>query len=341
VTYKVTNYGVLTPSGEKWNDKIYISKSPLFNRKQSTVLKAPLDNGMYYGRNYNELEVENDQQLANDQSITKNVEVVIPNFISGTWFIHVVANEGQVMYEGALANNNDNNRAIQIILTPTPQFKVNSVNIPATQMSPAQPGGINWNVSNKGFYDNIERSKGKYYYVDLNSYCTPGLKMQVDSLSWGSSFWVENVYLSTDPSGLNISTAYYLGQVNQGIINSGWDMSIGLPRLSRVCSVIPSSSVNINNVIRPGSNHPNSFDFKIPADLPEGDYYFYVHTNPSKTVFTYPDTPFVGRSQKVTISWSDLTVPVIKVPTAITGGSTFILEYTIENIGAGSLYDAV
>lgn len=368
VTYKVTNYGVLTPSGNTWKDKIYISRSPLFNKEQAIPLQAPKANETYYRSN--DIVVGNNQQLEQDESITKSVEVIIPNFISGTWFIHVIANDGNVMYEGALSNNNDNNHVIQVILTPTPQFSINSINLPVTQLSTTQPVGINWNVNNTGFFDNIEKNKG--FYGKIIGICHfPGIKngkmassgninsgarggyvevkeppvynLELDSLSWGSSYWVDKIYLSTDPSGLNIGNALYLGQAIKGIKDLGWQMPDNLYQSQTHCGDNAHGPVphgTTNNVLSPGSNHPNSFGFAVPGDLPEGDYYFYIQTNSTKTVFTYPDVPVIARSEKVTVSWPDLTVPSVTVPTAITGGVPFTFEYSVVNNGPGSVYDA-
>lgn len=370
VTYKVTNYGVLTPSGNTWKDKIYISKSPLFDKKYATVLKLSKQNETYYPAP--EAVIFNNQQLENDQSVTKNAEVIIPNFITGTWFIHVVTNDGEMVYEGALANNNENNRPIQVILTPTPQFSINSINLPITQLSTTQPVGINWNVTNTGIFDNIEKNKGFYGKIigtcsnlewlngrtggqaeTSNPLARGGgtgtvtvtyYPKEHDSLSWGSSYWTDKVYLSTDPSGLVTGNALYLGQATKGIKNLGWQMPDDIVQSQIHCGpgyvhgTVPGGTTG--NVLRPGSNHPNNFNFKVPADLPEGDYYFYIQTNSTKTVFTYPDAPVISRSEKVTVSWPDLIVPSVTVPAAITGGSSFTLEYEVGNNGPGAVYEA-
>ena len=41
LTYKVKNYGVLTPAGAVWTDKVYISQSPLFNINTAIPIKLP------------------------------------------------------------------------------------------------------------------------------------------------------------------------------------------------------------------------------------------------------------------------------------------------------------
>lgn len=349
VTYKVNNYGALTPSNKVWSDKIYISKSPLFNKQSATLLKfAHYGNKMHYPAD--DAIVSQINQLQEDSAVTKSVQVLIPDFISGTWFIHVVANADQALYEGALANNNENNSSIQIILTPTPQFSISNINLPLTTMSNTQSTGLNWNMHNLGFYDKIEEDKGfygrdegicyfKYKETDdehhIGSY-------EFDSLSWGSSYWVDKVYLSTDPGGLNTGTAIYLGQATKGIKNLGWSVSNQITQGTYHCSwpvrhpEVPGGTTN--NVLRPGSNHSNHLNFKVPANLPEGDYYIYVQTNATKSVFTYPDTPVIGRSGKITIVNPDLVVSAITVPATITGGVPYNIDYTITNNTSGGVY---
>lgn len=365
VTYQVKNYGALTPSGSHWNDKIYISRSPLFVKKNAIQLEFPNQNEMYYPAT--KTVIANSVVLQTDSSTTRSVEVIIPNFISGTWFIHVVTNEDGKLYEGALAENNETNKAIQIILTPTPQFTINTLNVPVTNMSTTQSVGINWNVFNAGFYDNIEKNKG--FYGGTRGLCSGGrlgngspgslninardggsgtatvtvVPKEFDSLSWGSSYWLDKVYLSTDPSGLNTGTALFLGEVTKGIKNLGWQMPLNVYQNIEHCTnatlhnSIPGGTTS--NVLRPGSNHPNSFNFKVPANLPDGDYYFYVQTNATNSVFTYIDTPVVRRSVKVIISRPDLSVTALTVPAAITGGTPFTISYTVQNNGQGGVYN--
>src|SRR5690606_24288228 len=105
VTYKVKNYGVLTPAGSKWNDKIYISQSLLFNEDDAIELKWPSIKEVYY-TNITKAVISNTSQLLAGATYTRNVEVELPNFILGTWFVHVKTNYDAQLYEGALANNN-------------------------------------------------------------------------------------------------------------------------------------------------------------------------------------------------------------------------------------------
>lgn len=341
VAYKVKNYGVLTPAGSNWSDKFYISNSPLFNINNAVLLKAPKSNGSYYP-NAVDAVVPNNLQLKADSSLTRNTQVVIPNFLlPGTYFIHVFTNANGNLYEGPLANNNINNSVIQVFLTPTPQLTITSLTTPLAPVSITQPIGVNWNVLNAGFRDNIEKNKGHYFIAAPCPLIGGGFGIQYnDSLGFGSSYWVDRVYLSTDSSGLNINTALLLGEVPKGVLNAGL-FSLDDLLASSACGGNPPSNINTENVLAPNSNHPNSLNFTVPANLQQGSYYIYVYTNPTKAVFEFPDTPTIRRSLlPVVVQRPDVTIPTISVPSVTTGSQTFTISYSVQNNGPGTVFNA-
>lgn len=336
ITYKVKNYGVMTPAGSVWRDNIYISQSPIFNINNAILLKLPKANGTYYP-NAENASILNNTQLLADSSYTRTVQVVIPNFISGQWFIYVHTNSTASLYEGALANNNINNKQLQVFLTPTPLLTINSLSVPLTVASTTQPIGINWNIFNTGFNDNIEKNKGHYYR--LTGFCQTNWLQLTDSVGYGSSFWVDRVYLSTDSSGIN-GNAILIGEKSQGVLNSG-NSADNAPYIKCVAPGTDPASENINtfNVIRPGSNHPGEFNFTIPADLQPGNYYVYVRANATQTVFEYPGTPQVKRSLlPINILRPDLTVTA-NIPPTVLAGQSVTLTYNILNNGPGAVFN--
>lgn len=355
ISYKVTNYGALA-SGS-WNDKIYVSKSPLFDKNNAVLLKYPKANGSYYPytgvENNGNAFVKINENIETDDFYTRNVEVIIPNFISGTWFVHVVANEDKGLYEGALAENNVNNKAIEIMLTPTPQFSLGAINTSTTVATPAQVVGINWSTTNVGFYDNWEKNKAVYREVTGScgpegpipsaggSSSAPAPLFSVRHyVSYGASYWEDKVYLSTDPSGLNTSNATYLGVAKHGVEGVGSLPENDPPILLNDTTYCTSFSTNYpysQHVLKPGSVHPTNFEWTVPTGLPEGDYYIYVVSNADKQIFTYIDTPVIRRSNMITVSYPDVTVPVVSVPASVRGGTPFSIDYTITNTSAVSI----
>ena len=336
ITYKVRNYGVMTPSGSVWTDKLYISQSPIFNINNATPLKLPRINGTYYP-NAENANITNNTQLLADSSYTRTVQPVIPNFISGQWFIYVHTNATTSLYEGALANNNINNKLLQVFLTPTPLLTINSLSVPLTIASTTQPIGINWNIFNTGFNDNLEKNKGHHYRH--TGFCQSNLLQLTDSAGFGSSYWVDRVYLSTDSTGIN-GNAILIGEKTQGVINSGIHAD-NAPSYKCVQPGTNPASENINtfNVIRPGSNHPGELNFAIPADLQPGNYYVYVRANATQTVYEYPGTPQIRRSAlPINIRRPDLAVSAT-VPASASAGQPVTITYSILNNGPGSVFN--
>ncbi len=338
ITYKVKNYGALTPSGSSWADKLYISQSPLFNINNATELMFVKPNGTYYS-NAAPAVVMNNTQLQPDSFYTHSVQAVIPNFISGSYYIYMWCNATNSLYEGAAAGNNLNSNLLQVFLTPTPQLTINSLIVPVTTASSTQTIGVNWNVLNTGFTDNIEKNKGHFYIPQ--GVCSPNVLRLADSTSFGSSYWVDNIYLSTDPSGLNAS-AIFMGQAIHGISGSGAVADYAPAFKCVPTGTDPSSqNENISNIIKPGSNHPGTFNFTIPASFQVGSYYVYVKANAGQTVFEYPGTPQIRRSDlPISIQRPDVTVSA-SVPATGFSGQPVAISYSVLNNGAGAVYNSL
>ncbi len=339
VTYKVKNYGVLTPPGSTWTDNLYISQSPVFNINTATPLKLVKPNGTYYPYAV-DATVNNNTQLLADSSYTKTLQVVIPNFISGPYFIYVVCNANNSVYEGALANNNTGNNQLQVFLTPTPVLTVSSLTVPVSVASITQPIGINWNIENTGFSDNIEKNKGHYYLP--NGICNnPANRINlVDSVGFGSSYWTDRIYLSTDSSGIN-GNAVLIGNFAQGIVNSGIAADFAPSTKCVAAGTNPSTeNINTHTVIKPGSNHPGSLNFNIPSDLPAGNYYVYVRANAAQHVYEYPGTPQIRRSPlPINIQRPDAVVSNVTVPANSVSGQPVTINYSVLNNGPGSVFN--
>ncbi|MBL0180931.1 MAG: hypothetical protein IPP96_01075 [Chitinophagaceae bacterium] len=348
VSYKVKNYGSLTPAGASWQDVAYLSQSLLFDSASAIKLDAPKANGSYYP-NAVSAGASINTQLQHDSAYYNSFQVVIPNNIFGTWFLHVKTNNNGSLYEGPSFNNNTNNNAIQVYLTPTPKLTISSVNLPVTQASTTQPIGLNWNIYNDGFRDNTEKNRGHYITMSTcqvpcppgsppNSICD-GPSVIKDSIAFGSSYWLDRVYLSADSSGLNLSNAILLKETTHGVQNSGLYADPNPSYIS--CPAIVGGNVNVNNIINPGSNFPAVANFSIPSNLQAGNYYIYVWTNASKSVFEYPGTPQIKRTGALAIQRPDAVVSSISSPANALAGQSIQIGYAITNNGPGAVYNHI
>lgn len=352
VTYKVKNYGVLTPAGTSWYDKFYISPTANFNIGNASELFLPKANARYYDCNGNYYSGEPyTTQLLQDSSYTKAVTLTLPNFIYGTYFIHVVTNKTASLYEGALINNNTNSKQLQVYLTPTPVLDVNTLNVPYTNASITQPLSISWNINNGGFHDNIQRNQGRH--AKQGAFCgtyqigyTPPPNSQpiyaagylyTDSLGWGNSYWNEKIYLSRDSGNIATANLVFVGKYNHGSETN----PIVCNDYSNTCLIGGNQDRNIDNVIRPLNNYPGTFTFNVPDTLSEGNYYIYVLANADKTVYEYPATNRYKISGRITISKPDVIVSKVSLPAAITADTAINITYTIKNIGTGGVFNHI
>ena len=354
VTYKVKNYGVVTPAGGSWVDSVFISQSPLFDRNNAIPVNAPKLTGSYYP-NAVPATGTHSSQLLPDSVITKTIPVVIPNYIFGTWFIYVKTNASVVapnIYEGALNNNNLGQAQMQVYLTPTPKLTVSSLTIPVTSASTTQQIGASWNIKNEGLRDNIEKNRGHFIGMGTCPVNCPGggantscfaAAVIKDSVVYGGSYWLDRVYLSTDSSGLNIANAVLVNEMKHGVLNSGLYPDPPLPHTNFIsCPALVLGNINVKDIINPGADFPKDTSFRVPADLQPGNYYVYVYTNPTKTVFEYPGTPQIKRSSlPIAVQRPDAIVSAVSVPVNTIGGTNVTVNYDITNNGPGSVFSHI
>ncbi|MFZ4057265.1 MAG: CARDB domain-containing protein [Ferruginibacter sp.] len=350
LTYKVKNYGAVTPPASRWSDKFYISPTANFNPATAIPLKIAKLNEQYYC-NAIDGEILNNSgvQLNTDSSVTGSISVVIPNFIYGAYFIHAFTNANNTLYEGALSDNNTNSKQVQIYLTPTPVLEVSQLNVPYTNVSTTQPLGINWKIYNAGIFDNIEKNqghhakKGVYCGPILTGYTPPPANQPIyadgyyytDSLGWGSSYWNEKIYISKDSGNINTANLIYLGKFDHGTAVSQ------APCFDYLFTCLPqgNNDRNIHNVIKPTLNYPSNSTITLPDTLSAGNYYVYVLANADKTVYEYPAIKRYQRSNMIAVTRPDLTVTAISAPASTNAGVPVTVNYTVTNISSGGLYN--
>lgn len=346
ITYKVKNYGAVTPPGVERIDSVFISRSPLFDRNNAFALYLPKANGSYYP-NQQLAAASGSTQLQQDSSLTKTLQAVIPNYIFGQWYVYVKINATGSLYEGANGNNNFGQSLMQVYLTPTPKLTVSSLTVPYTNVSTTQPLGINWNIFNEGFKDNIEKNRGHFITIGYCGYYCGHLQVcyvpyiQKDSVTFGSSYWVDRIYLSKDSSNFNVNNALLINETAHGTENSGlYNDNISHLTAGNCYEYDGPAKLNVDNIIDPNANFPKSLGFNIPDSLQPGNYYIYVYANAAKSVFEYPGTPQIKRSTlPLSIVRPDVTVAQVTPPAAVTGGQTFTVNYTLANNGPGAVFN--
>ena len=349
VTYKVKNYGVVTPPNVSWYDKFYLSPTAIFNPANSVELFPQKAYNRYYdcSGNYNP-GIIHTTQLNADSSYTNAVQLVIPNFIVGTYFIHVKTNNTASLYEGAFINNNTNSNQIQVYLTPTPLLDVANLSIQNTNVSTTQNISVNWNINNGGFFDNLQKGQGHYAKQGafcaniITGYTNPGNQpitvagfSYTDSIAVGSSYWNDKIYLSRDSGAIETANLILLNKYDHGLQNNAPPCD----NYNGTCLAGGNNDRNVFNIIKPVTNYPSVATINIPDTLSAGNYYVYVLANADKTVYEYPNNNKYKRSGIIIVNRPDLIPPTVSVQPNSNAGVPIQINYTISNAGMGNVYN--
>ncbi len=130
--YMVTNMGASPTYVNRWEDAVYISRYTPLNRTNAIKLSS----------------VTHTSVLAADASYENNITVRFPENISGSWYLYVVTDVDNDVFE---YNADDNNTyAYQPALTVLlPDLRVTNVVMP-DEIDPNVPVQVQWTVTNEG-----------------------------------------------------------------------------------------------------------------------------------------------------------------------------------------------
>lgn len=130
--YMVTNMGASPTYVNRWEDAVYISRYTPLNRTNAIKLSS----------------VTHTSVLAADASYENNITVRFPENISGSWYLYVVTDVDNDVFE---YNADDNNTyAYQPALTVLlPDLRVTNVVMP-DEIDPNVPFQVQWTVTNEG-----------------------------------------------------------------------------------------------------------------------------------------------------------------------------------------------
>ncbi len=138
LTYTVKNTGNNSTQTPIWYDAVYISQDSIFNSQNSSRLNSFYHNAI----------------LLSDSIYTKSNSVKIPDGISGKYFLFVITDYDNRVYEYTLENNNIRSKSIQITLAPPPDLVVTMVSGPASGNSGSNIL-VTWKVQNQGLGEAI------------------------------------------------------------------------------------------------------------------------------------------------------------------------------------------
>lgn len=134
VIYTVQNAGTGKAAGTGWNDVIFLSKEEVLN----------IANAIKLGVRYHA------EELSAGGSYTQRMAVNLPDTISGNYYMHVVTDWNNMLYEHATEDNNiGRSGVVNIILAPPVDLVVSNVTIPATAATSGKLA-MTWRVENAG-----------------------------------------------------------------------------------------------------------------------------------------------------------------------------------------------
>ncbi len=135
VSWTVQNQGSNPPFEWGWQDRLYISSSSTFYPESSSVLGTFTRYGI----------------LEPDSSYTKTDSVLIPDGLSGQYYIYAKTDWKNEVFENLFEDNNVTRSTASILvqLSPWPDLDIISMTNPSTAAA-GQQVTINWNVTNSG-----------------------------------------------------------------------------------------------------------------------------------------------------------------------------------------------
>lgn len=159
VSWTVKNAGTGPTTASLWTDAVYLGKAPVYNANEAIFL------GNFVRR----------EALSSDGSYTQTRRYKVPAKLEGAYYIHVLTDLNNQVYEYVKENNNTGTGNLQIILRPAPNLTVSSLTIPYDTVSSNQNIIIQYVVNNEGaaaanppWQDNISLTGDTSYSSPVN-----------------------------------------------------------------------------------------------------------------------------------------------------------------------------
>ncbi|MEZ6137702.1 MAG: CARDB domain-containing protein [Pirellulaceae bacterium] len=178
VTWTVTNAGSVPTETNYWNDQIYLSTDQVLGFGEDILLGTVLhSNIIAAGANY---------------TMTRSVK--LPFEVTGNYYVIVLADANNRVFEEGVEDNNDGATAdtINIALRDVPDLTVTAVDAPATGFS-GQLLNLNWTVENIGaaatagnWYDTVYLSLDQVF--DRNDDVYLGYRYRPANLAAGQTY---------------------------------------------------------------------------------------------------------------------------------------------------------
>jgi subtilase family serine protease len=197
IQWTIKNAGAIAiNTTQQWFDRIFLSADTIFDA----------------GTDYNLGSFQSNGPVQLDSSYTRAASVTVPNFISGTYYLYVVADATSQIFEYVFESNNIwRFDSMTIILTPPPDLIVPILTIPDT-VSNGEWVPIIWQVQNLGGSATIAPDWKDRVYLStnpdgtLNGATAVGVRQQSSTLQPGNAY-TANLSIQIPPG---LSGDYYV-----------------------------------------------------------------------------------------------------------------------------------
>lgn len=332
ITWSVKNNGSVTGSGS-WTDAVYLSRDSIVpDITQATLL------GTFNFTGY----------LQPDSIYTKTEAVTFPSFEFGDYYIHILTDASDQLYEGLFEDNNKKvSSQMTIFLTPPPDLKCTVLNNPDTADNKMEIS-VEWEVKNQGatptdagsWYDNIFISEDSSF--DSISATSCGKIKHIGNLDPDSSYTAQAIVQV--PEGITgHSYVYVYADVDNNVFEHNQEAN-NIAR-SDTTLLIQSPDLFISYIENPteeSTNQPVNIGFSIRNNGP-GDLLLSNFTNKvylSKYEAFDPDSVVeIGALNSVTSILSGDSLMVnrsFSIPVNLNG--TYYLFIEVD--AANSVYEA-
>lgn len=256
-SFKVYNNGAGNPNVSNWQDKVYLSQNAETIGENAMLLKTHY----HYGG------------LASGANYSVSESLVLPSSVSsGTYYLYVVADANDEVFE-YLYDNNNGVRSSQIAVT-APDLQVTQLSA-SEQITSGYPLNLSYTLTNQGTGAIVNKSVTDKIFVSASGTMTDAIR--IDSLR-------RNVYLAAGqsmtvmrneivPAGLSDGTYYllvvtdYYNDVNESDENNNTYSHYPMAVLHQPLPDLQPVSLNLPSVIQAGEVVNVDFDIANNCDM--------------------------------------------------------------------------
>ncbi len=197
ISWTVKNNGANAPYESLWNDKIYISTSSSFDASTATLI------GTYYKTS--------GTSLSATSSYTASESYTLPNGISGNYYVYVVVDADNNVYEYTSDNDNTlkSTSTVAIALSASPDLTVTSSTVDATVYA-GYTTTLSWNVKNQGTAAASSWINGIYLSSDNTIDASDVLLDTITTSTSLATNQTATLSATINLTDLTISGAYYI-----------------------------------------------------------------------------------------------------------------------------------